>query len=268
LLILLPLVVSLTTFRVANTGLSIPLPESKWLNFATQNNCGDGVESWDLNCSFGDSNSRFTAVLIGDSNARSASDGVFEAIRSLGGELFISARSGCSMINNAVEPQCQELNLERFRKLKTLNPDLVILVSNYALYLENFNELQIIKGFEETIDFMADNQIPVIVQSQIPDCNFSRSLIKVLTNKIYDCEIGLAKQLERSRLLKATQIMTLKSGKNVFMDPTESVCPKLVCRSFRNGEWIYSDPYHLSPTGSRMLTPLYIEAIKQVLEQK
>jgi peptidoglycan/LPS O-acetylase OafA/YrhL len=268
LLILLPLVVSLITFRIANTGLGIPVPESKLLNFATLNYCGDGVESWDLNCSFGDSNPRFTAVLIGDSNARSASDGVFDAVRSLGGALFISVKSGCSMIDNAVEPDCQKLNLKRFEKLKTLKPDLVILVSNYTAYLGNFREDQIIKGLERTIEFMANSKIPVVVQGQIPDCYFSQSLIKALTNKIYECEIGLAEQLERSRLIKASQIVTSKSDENVFIDTTDAVCPKLECRSYRNDNWIYSDSNHLSPTGSKMLTPLYVEAIKQVLEQK
>jgi hypothetical protein len=268
LLILLPLVVSLLTFRVANTGLSIPLPESKGFNFATQNNCGDGTENWEIDCLFSSSTPRFTAVLIGDSNARSASDGVFDAVSSLGGALFISAKSGCSMIDNAVEPDCQKLNLERFEKLKTLKPDLVILVSNYTAYLGNFREDQIIKGLERTIEFMANSKIPVVVQGQIPDCYFSQSLIKALTNKIYDCEIGLAEQLERSRLIKASQIVTSKSDKNVFIDTTDAVCPKLECRSYRNDNWIYSDSNHLSPTGSRMLTPLYIEAIKQVLEQK
>ncbi len=260
--------VSLTAFKAANTGLGIPVPESKWLNFATQNECGDGTKNWEIYCLFGYSNPSFTAVLIGDSNARSASDGVFNAVRSLGGELFISVKSGCSMIENAIEPDCRELNLGRFEKLKTLGPDLVILVSNYSGYLVNFKEDQITKGLKRTIEYMADNKIPVIVQGQIPDCYSSRSLLKVVSNKIYKCEIGLAEQLERSRLLKASQIITVKFDDNVFIDTTDILCPKLVCRSFRDGKWIYSDSNHLSPTGSKLLTPVYIEAIKEALKQK
>jgi hypothetical protein len=265
--VLLPLLVSLITFRASYTGLRIPVPESKWLNFATQNNCGDGTENWESDCLFGSSTPRFTAALIGDSNARSASDGVFDAVQSLGGALFISVKSGCSMIDNPVEPDCQKLNLERFEKIRTLKPDLVILVSNYTAYLGNFSEDQILRGLERTIEFMATNEIPAVVQGQIPDCHFSLSLIKAVTNKIYGCEIGLADQLGRSRLLKSSQMITLRSDKNVFIDPTNELCPKLVCRSHRNDSWIYSDGNHLSPTGSKMLTPLYVEAIKQVLEQ-
>ena len=185
------LLVSSVAFRAANTGLGIPVPESKWLNFATQNNCGDGVESWDVDCSFGSSNPNFTAVLIGDSNARSASDGVFDAVSSLGGNLLISVKSGCSLVDDATDADCRKLNIERLRKLKELNPEVVVLVSNHSAYLGNFSEDQIIGGFERTIDYLAGNQIPAVVKGQIPDCYSSRSLVKVAINKIYLCEIGL-----------------------------------------------------------------------------
>ena len=266
--VLMPLLVSSVAFRAANTGLGIPVPESKWLNFATRNNCGDGVESWDSDCSFGNSNPNFTAVLIGDSNARSASDGVFDAVNSLGGNLLISVKSGCPLADDAKDADCRKLNIERLRKLKELKPEVVVLVSNHSAYLGNFSEDQIIGGFERTIDYLADNQIPVVVQGQIPDCYSSRSLVKVAINKIYLCEIGLDEQLERSRLLGASRIITEKSDKNFFIDTTELVCPKFDCRSRRNGKWIYSDSNHLSPTGSKMLSAAYVEAIKEVLKQK
>ena len=266
--VLMPLLVSSVAFRAANTGLGIPVPESKSLNFATSNGCGDGVENWDVDCSFGGINPSFTAVLIGDSNARSASDGVFDAVLSLGGELFISVKSGCSLIKDAIEPDCQKLNLERFERLKTLRPDLVILVSNYSGYLASFREAQIVDGLEKTLEFMANNQIPVVVQGQIPDCYFSQSLIKDVINKIYECEISLDKQIAWARLVTSTKIATLKYVNNVYIDVTKSICPQGVCRSFRNGRWIYSDLNHLSPTGSKILTPLYNEAIKEVLKQK
>ena len=267
-LIVVPLVLSLGLYKVAGTGLGIPVPDSKLLNFATQNNCGEGSESWDVECLFGDNEPSFTAVLIGDSNARSASDGVLEAVSALGGELMISVDSGCPLINNAVEPDCKKLNKERFLKLQNLKPDLVFLVSNHAAYLGDFSEPQIIEGFEQSLDFLATNHIPTIVQGQIPDCYSSRSIVKVAFNKIYDCELSLQKQDERSRVLDASKILTARSKKNVFVDPTEIICPKSDCQSFRNNGWIYSDMNHLSVNGSRMLTPIFIEAIKKVLEQK
>ena len=267
-LIVVPLVLSLGLYKVAGTGLGIPVPDSKWLNFATQNNCGEGNENWDVECEFGNDEPSFTAVLIGDSNARSASDGVLEAVSALGGELLISVFSGCPLINNAVEPDCKKLNKERLLKLQNLKPDLVFLVSNHAAYLGEFSESQIIEGFEQSLDFLAMNHIPTIVQGQIPDCFSSRSIVKVAFNKIYDCELSLQKQDERGRLLDASKNLTARQEKNVFVDPTEIICSEADCQSLRNDSWIYSDMNHLSVNGSRMLTPIFIEAIKKVLEQR
>ena len=267
-LIVVSLIFSFALYRAADTGLGIPVPDSKWLNFATQNDCGDGSKNWDVECVFGDDQPSFTAVLIGDSNARSASDGVFEAVNALGGVLLISVKSGCALINNSVEPDCKKLNKERFLKLQNLRPDLVFLISNYTTYLANFSESQIIEGLEQSLDFLATNHIPTIVQGQIPDCYSTRSAVKVAFNKIYDCELSLQKQDERSRLLDASKILTTRSSKNAFIDTTELICPKFNCQSFSNNGWIYSDINHLSVNGSRMLTPIFVDAIKKVLEQK
>jgi len=268
LFVLMPLLVSSVAFRAANTGLGIPVPESKWLNFATLNNCGEGNKNWDIECVFGSDEPSFTAVLVGDSNARSASDGVLEAVSALNGELLISVDSGCPLVKNALEPNCKKLNEERFLKLQKLKPDLVFLVSNHAEYLGDLSESQVIEGFEQSLNFLALNHIPTIVQGQIPNCYSSTSIVKVAFNKIYDCEISLQNQDERSRLLIASKILTVRQEKNVFVDPSEIICPEADCQAFRNGKWIYSDMKHLSVNGSRMLTPTFTEAIKEVLEQK
>ena len=269
-LIVVPLAFSFALDMAADTGLGILVPDSKWLNFATQNNCGDRAsfnENWDVECVFGDDEPSFTAVLIGDSNARSASDGVLEAVNALGGKLLISVYSGCPLIANSKKSKCKELNRGRFLKLKTLKPDLVFLVSNHTGYLGDSRESQIIEGFEQSLDFLATNHIPTIVQGQIPDCYSLRSLVKVAF-KIYDCEVSLQRQDERSRLLDALKSLTARSEKNTFVDPTQIICPEFDCQSFRNNGWIYSDMNHLSVHGSQMLTPIFIEAIKKVLEQK
>lgn len=262
-----PLVLSFGLYRAANTGLGVPVPDSKWLNFASQNNCGKGNVNWEVECRFGVVSPNFTGVLVGDSNARSASDGVLEAVKALGGELLISVDSGCPLIPSSRSPGCQDLNKNRYEKLQNLKPDFVVLVSNHGAYLSDFSESQIIEGFRHTLNFLATNQIPAIVQGQIPDCFGIRSLIKVAFKKAYDCEIGLKHQAQRDRLIRTTNVLTSHSGKNNFVDPTELICPKRNCRAFRSNGWIYSDANHLSVTGSRLLTPIYKEAIEKVLEQ-
>ncbi|MFM8948266.1 MAG: SGNH hydrolase domain-containing protein, partial [Acidimicrobiaceae bacterium] len=78
----------------------------------------------------------------------------------------------------------------------------------------------------------------------------------------------LLDQVKRNYLVSESKKITLAFSGNTFVDPADALCPSSICKSFFEGKWTYSDQKHLSPTGSKMLAPLYIEAIKEVLEQK
>jgi len=130
LLAVTPLFVSIVANTAADTGLGLPVPEDKFANFASLSGCGDAEMPLNENCLFGELSPKFTALLIGDSNARSASDGVFGAVNSLGGELLISYDPGCPLGLIFKDSDCKELNLNRFRLIKEMQPDLVILVAN------------------------------------------------------------------------------------------------------------------------------------------
>ncbi|MFM8002322.1 MAG: SGNH hydrolase domain-containing protein, partial [Actinomycetota bacterium] len=83
--------------------------------------------------------------------------------------------------------------------------------------------------------------------------------------KIFECEIGLSRQTEWSTILETSRLLTLNYPDNEFIDPTPTICPNRYCRAKVDGDWVFSDSNHLSPTGSRMLTPEYIKAIKKIL---
>lgn len=253
--------------EIADSGLNIPIPESKWENFATRSGCGGGSELRGDDCFFV-GQGRFLAILIGDSNARSASDGVVSAVHSLGGDLMISYESGCPFVDSHRIPDCRELNQFRFDSLVRLKPDLVVLVSNQVAYLKDLGEPEVITGFKGTLEFLNENGIPAVIQGNIPDCVFSLSLIKAWSKKIFECEIGLSKQSEWSRIVEISRLATLNYSDNEFVDPTQIVCPELDCRAKIGDEWIYSDMNHLSPTGSRMLTVMYERAIENILARK
>ncbi|MFM9003409.1 MAG: SGNH hydrolase domain-containing protein, partial [Acidimicrobiaceae bacterium] len=68
--------------------------------------------------------------------------------------------------------------------------------------------------------------------------------------------------------LSATQELVSRYEKHIFFDPTGMICPNLKCSPFLNNKMVFVDVSHLSPSGSRLLTPLYVAAIKEVLEQK
>ena len=268
LLAITPLFVSIVAYKAANTGLGLPVPEDKFANFASLSGCGDAEMTLNENCLFGELSPKFTTLLIGDSNARSASDGVFGAVNSLGGELLISYDPGCPFGLISRDSGCEELNLNRFRLVKELQPDLVILVANQTGWVSTVGEASVLSDLEQTLNFLSDIQVATVVQGQIPDCYFPLTLYGKYSRQIYECGVDISDQSVRSSLLIKSKELTLRADNNVFIDPSDVVCPESKCRAKREIGWIYSDLNHLSPTGSKLLTPLYVDAIQKVLATK
>jgi len=268
LLAVTPLFVSIVANTAADTGLGLPVPEDKFANFASLSGCGDAEMPLNENCLFGELSPKFTALLIGDSNARSASDGVFGAVNSLGGELLISYDPGCPLGLIFKDSDCKELNLNRFRLIKEMQPDLVILVANQTGWESTVGEALVLSDLELTLNFLSDNQVATVVQGQIPDCYFPLTLYGKYSGQIYKCGVDILDQSVRNSLLIKSKALTLRVGENVFIDPSDVVCPVSKCRAKREIGWIFSDFNHLSPTGSKLLTPLYVEAIQKVLATK
>ena len=268
LLAVTPLFVSIVASTAADTGLGLPAPEAKSLNFASQNGCEDSVMPPNESCLFKNPNPQFKALLIGDSNARSASDGVFSAVNSLGGELFISHRSSCPLSFLSNDSGCNALNRSRRNLIKEARPDLIILVANQIGWEKSVGESLILSELEKVLKFIADNQIKAVVQGHIPECNFSISLLGGDSSQNYQCRVNAADQLIRNDLLVKSKKITEKFDGNVFVDPSQLVCPESKCFAKQDSRWIFSDLNHLSPTGSKLLTPLYVEAIQKVLATK
>jgi peptidoglycan/LPS O-acetylase OafA/YrhL len=272
--VIVPLVFSFGLQKAANTGLGIPLPTSKYLDFATMNNCGDGNSDWVKSCNFTKDGSRFSAVLVGDSNARSASDGVVKAVNALGGRLYISVESGCPFIDQSFgsddyfEPDCRELNRGRFSAISLLKPDIVVIVGSQTTYMPNWDKDSILLSLERSLKIMADSDISAVVQGQIPDCNFTLTFISMITENLHRCAISLQDQTIRNELLVESRNLTTKSESHRFVDPTDLICPNEICMSYRDGEWVYSDGNHLSKFGSQLLEPLFQNAIKEILAIK
>jgi hypothetical protein len=265
-LIVVTVLVGLASQKISNTGLGIPKVTSKWENIASSSGCELGTDLWESSCRFGNPINSFTAVLIGDSNARSASDGVVDAIEFLGGEVFVSHQSGCSALKVTIDSNCDEFNRKRFDAISERRPDLIILVNYQNYFTDNLET--ILADLKETLEFFAKMKIPVVVQGQIPECSESISIVRFKMFDVTSCKVPLSDQEKRNQLVSESERITLYYSRNSFVDPADELCSLSQCLSFFHDHWTYSDQKHLSPTGSKMLTATYVEAIKKVLEQK
>jgi peptidoglycan/LPS O-acetylase OafA/YrhL len=265
LLAVTPLFVSIVANRAANTGLGLPRVEGKYTNLASRSGCLGGANLDQQNCFFGVDEPKFKAVLIGDSNARSASDGVANAVSSLSGRLFISWESGCPFLIDVKDESCRTLNEKRLDSILRFKPDMIFLV-NYQNYLTD-SVINNVKRLDETLRVLSSFGIPVVVQGQIPECTYPIYLALFGGTKNLKCEPSLESQLMRNNTVVESRRSTIQYVDNVFVDPAFAFCEKSECDYFRES-WIYSDLEHLSPTGSKLLTPLYVEAIQRVLATK
>ena len=286
-LLAFPLVISYATYKVANTGLGLPGLGTKQ-NFATDNDCGDAkTQDFEFkDCTFGSKEAKFSAVLFGDSTARSISDGVFAAVLDLGGKLTISVSGGCKFYASGFEDSkiCVDLNKERFEYLRSSIPD-VLIINNRQIFencrsrqlnLRNLifsetrtefseNSNRYYSELEETLKIVAGIGIPIVSVEQIPWCGPSEpTLLRPQNDSItrfIDYELPQV-------YLNKLRDLTLSFSGNQIVRSQEVLCFNSICNYFLDGQPLYADPAHLTSVGSLQLKPALIDAIKKVLEQK
>ena len=280
--------VSFSSYKIANTGLGLPGLGNKQ-NFATENSCGDAKspEFQIYSCVFGESDARFSAVLFGDSTARSVSDGVFGAVSELRGNLTISVSGGCKFYRSSFEKSkiCIDVNQERFEYLKISKPDVVIM-NNRQIFescgVEPLRLSSLIFGgsmrvgftessnryrseLEETLKIVASLGIPVVSIEQVPWCGPSKPTL--LRSQVESVEVSPDLNLAQI-FLDNLRELTLSFKGNSVVQTKEVLCKNQTCDYFFEGQPLYADPAHLTAIGSMRLKPAIVEAIKEILEQR
>jgi len=269
LLAVTPLFVSIVANTAANTGLGLPVPESYGQkDFASLNGCISGTSDFAVKCLFSVDEPKFRSVLFGDSNARAANDGVVAATMQMGGDLVISHEVKCPFLLQITRDGCASLNFQRLEFLERYRPSFVMLIAGDMIYVRSLSQDIYLAYLKESLDLLAGFKIPVVVLGPIPDCYFPLTLYGKYSGQIYECGVDILDQSVRNSLLLKSKALTLRVDENVFIDPSDVVCPVSKCRAKREIGWIFSDFNHLSPTGSKLLTPLYVDAIQKVLATK
>jgi len=267
-------VISIALHNFAASGLGLVNVKNFSDNFASGlgNNCSEGQMNFEIKCFVKPTNSSFLVYLVGDSNAAAASDGVAEAVFSLGGELVIAVMSSCPFLTKSPNELCTSYNKSRFESIKKRKPDLVIIVNHQSDYLDSYYQPwgkseNLLKSLSETLLWLDNLEIRSIVQGEIPFCDFKVSLISKFSLKRRSCKSNFDQQPEHLKLLTATKQLTEDFPRHYFFDPRFTVCPKETCTPILNGEMVFRNRDHLTAYGSLMLTPTFTAAIRNVLEQ-
>lgn len=276
------LAVSVWLGRSADFYGLFPRAEAKESNLASVNNCGYSNDGWEHECVFGVSHSgRARLALLGDSNARSASDGLIAAAETNNWSITLGVRTGCPVLfsKNQVDPECAKLNAERLRFLRDTRPDAVILVNhwlNYRGFGAFGNPEAWTRGMRDTIRSISRLDIPVVIQHQIPECRTSNSLLRsVLSDRGWE-DAYLCRSAEDSVRYVNAVITGLEAicsnGKEsncLTVDVVESLCQsRETCRAFVGRTNYFSDATHISPSASRLTSDQYSKAIRSILKSE
>ena len=276
---LVPLAFSYGLEKAANTGLGINGMEWRSTNAAhtiakqSGGDCDEYPNDFLTLCKVGVKTPTFSVFLFGDSNAKAASDGVLDAVVSMGGSLTIASSSGCPFLLSSPSKSCDFFNAKRFDAVKKYKPDAVIIVNHQTDYLmEKFKPWNttenMISSLKDTLDLLDKYKVSAIVQGEIPLCDFRISVISKVSSKRQNCLFNFDEQLEHMSLLESTKEVTSQFGNHLFFDPRSIICPDQLCKPFNHGTMVFVDRDHLSHSGSKMLTPVFIEAMKKVLARK
>jgi len=246
-------------------------------SFATSHGCLDAIETEYKFCKFPSESAviNSSAVLVGDSQARSSSDGFIEASQHFGYR-YISWASGCPFMVSGFphsREECRVLNASRLEQIANLQPTVVVIANLSSRYvssdlpfvLSNDDQVEpdVVKAryidiFAETIQRVTELGSRVVVISDIPlppRGSGSPTLFRPKLNQYF-----LKRESEISELIFNAR---LKKSKLVeILRPESYLCNQDACRLYQDGSMNYSDDDHLSVAGSLLLAPPLAEMMK------
>jgi len=232
-------------------------------------------------CIVRSSDSVGSILLLGDSHAASASDGVIAAGVSLSLDVAMSTVPGCPFFERAPgnAEDCRNATLTALALINELNPDVIVIVNantrwTWAGQQIPAADLSLPDSIEESRKTIVDSQVEivtllvaqkrhVIIVLEVPAMKFSKrvSLLRPdTTSKI----TNLSDQVDRNQILSDLR-EAFRDIENVSVVETDEIfCPNGKCHPVINGRWRYMEATHLNPDGALLL----VDAIRSEIQKQ
>ena len=228
-------------------------------------------------CVFTYPESEHTAILVGDSMAKSLSDGFTSAAQKIGMRSLVYTLPGCPYlydISSIVNTEaCTLWRSNVFSIISSINPDVLVIANLSSLYLgimsqtisPQNSEIDWANNLEATIS-NAFTEVDSILIVQPPpkfktDVANDISLVKA-TRLHEDREEVLVRQ--RVAKFIESKIVDTNNRQIQIYNPDEVFCNKEVCSQVVGGQLMFEDSDHLTPQGSLLLVDPLVERIKQL----
>jgi peptidoglycan/LPS O-acetylase OafA/YrhL len=229
-------------------------------------------------CLYPSANEQGTAILVGDSMAKSISDGFVQAIKSQGLNGYIFSYPGCSFqLSNSpftATSECAGWRADVLSALQQLEPKVLVIANLNSLYVDpplsdwNVKDTQLIWGSEVTrmLKALSELRTQVIIAQPPPrfayDLRYDLSLLWPNTVK-EPRDIVIARREEINAIEQSA------SAEFDFVQPivnfTDQFCNAEICDPKIGEKFMFEDNDHLSVDGSQLIASQLQEAIAKSL---
>jgi hypothetical protein len=229
-------------------------------------------------CLFSSANSKGTAILVGDSMAKSLSDGFVQAsnAQSLNGYVF--SYPGCAFLLSdspySGTSACARWRADAMLALEQLQPDVLIIANLNSLYVENpftgwtLSNTELAWGSElaRTLEKLSELEVPVIFVQPPPNFAFDLryDLSLLLNNSIEEPRMVVIERREKMNKIEANAIAGFEFVQPI-VDFAELFCDENFCNPKVKDKFMFEDNDHLSVDGSIYVSDVLARAIAEAL---
>ena len=215
-------------------------------------------------CVFGDTSARRTMVLVGDSHAGMWFGAIDAIARSKGWKLVFFEKSGCPIPDitfwndnaNAAYPQCTQWHTYIINRIKSIDPNLLILTSSYYQPHDGSDQpitgQEWTAGMEKTLALTSAKNTKAVIIGDIP----------YLTQNAADCLAAHESSVQSCSTPASSAVLSGADAANVaaasaahalYVNVVPWVCSR-TCTPIVGKFLVYENQYHLTQTYSEYLT--------------
>jgi len=229
-------------------------------------------------CIFQSSSNQGTAILVGDSMAKSFSDGFVQASQAQGLSSYVFSFPGCAFQLSdspfTFSNECSAWRADVFSALQQLQPKVLVIANLNSLYVDpplpdwNVEETQLIWGSEVTrmLNGLIDLHTQVIIVQPPPqfayDLRYDLSLL--WPNTVKEPRGVVVSRRETINAIEQNATAGFDFVRPV-VNFTDQFCNENECDPKKDGKFMFEDNDHLSVDGSLYLVPQLQAAISGVL---
>jgi peptidoglycan/LPS O-acetylase OafA/YrhL len=287
---------ALACLSVAALSVSAPVIAAPSGNLSKSENAGDFVRCTDnefspADCTFNGSNQHL-ALLVGDSQASAMATGIIQSLKSMGYRTLLSSRSGCPFLmsdtTGTKELDCPAWQSEILRYISLEKPELLVVANRSSGYTNLSPTWRTFTGpggpaKSATVDAMYGSALREMMRSLTPQ-GIKVVLIQNIpephgiptNNSLFHLAFPqqIPKNFEketswrrRERAAKVERNVDEENRNLYLFDPYSALCRQSLC-TYRVGKnFVYADPNHLSPYGSRLLSTEFAAQVGSFIRQ-